>query len=106
MSEHTPGPWEIVRRESGGRVYRIEIHADINGGRGYKPVAQIPSGFANQEEDARLIAAAPTMLGILRGLVAELDSYEIDDIMLAEPLRLARAVIAQIDGGTPCKPGT
>lgn len=32
--------------------------------------------------------------GILHGLVAGLDSYEIDDPMLAEPLRLARGALA------------
>jgi len=44
-------------------------------------------------------AAAPTMHGILRALVAELDSYEVGDVMLAEPLRLAREVLAEIGGG-------
>lgn len=47
------------------------------------------------------MARATELYGVLHGLVAGLDSYEFDDLGVAEPLRVARALLAEIDGEAP-----
>jgi hypothetical protein len=58
MSEHTPGPWEIIQLPSG--EYRIDAK------RG--PLRVCPA-IAHGLADANLIAAAPEITDALRGLI-------------------------------------
>ena len=66
--EHTLGPWEVRPMTS---TYQIPIHADgvwigsVDAGR---------TGFAKEAEaNARLIAAAPDLLNLLRRIERHLD---------------------------------
>ncbi len=92
-STHTPGPWKTgstERSEAATVVYSEHPHshvltyvADCNTGHG-----SIQTAKAN----ARLIAAAPQMLALLR-IVANEAGVSRKDV------ETARALLAQIDGG-------
>jgi hypothetical protein len=67
---HTPAPWLIRDRTVGHppRRIAIEINAPIGIGTMEHPICRIPSGFTNQDDDARLIAAAPELLKVVKEL--------------------------------------
>lgn len=93
MSAHTPGPWRI-----GGTEKRV-IFAD-NG----DVVARIAC-YGEQSEtpeaekaNARLIAAAPELLGALRSCVMVMER-DLSGLQLIQPeLKEARAAIAKAEG--------
>jgi hypothetical protein len=96
MSGHTPGPWEIRRSKSG---YPYQIHAPngIDGPGGIKDVTRwasiaMPSS-PEGEANARLIAAAPSLLEALKELADLMDAtYEHDyvpDSFTTQPARTA-----------------
>ena len=62
--QHTPGPWEITK--SGTIFNRLEGYGNIG----------ILNGAA--EADARLIAAAPSLLSILKAIVRAKEENGID----------------------------
>ena len=121
-AKHTPGPWAITRSGSGeadslltrpdnGKPY-IE-HAHIDGpqrlnpqfkkgvavvylGDGWGPNGDCDGALAEQEANARLIAAAPCMLEALRGLLE--DKY-LSDPINADRMAAARAAIARATEG-------
>ena len=82
----TPGPWV----DSGNPEYEIY--------KGNKPIASvIPSFTAEDEANARLIAAAPEMFEVLSELLDTLEmskGYGFD-----EEYEKAREVLAKVDGG-------
>ena len=84
---HTPGPWH----DSGNTEYEIFCKAN-------KPIASvIPSFTAEDEANARLIAAAPAMYEVLSELLDTLEmskGYGFD-----EEYEKAREVLAKVEGG-------
>jgi hypothetical protein len=95
QGKHTPGPWEVKRSGSG---YPYQVHAP--NGNHVKDVTRwasisvpsLPEGEAN----ARLIAAAPDLLAIVRAV----DGHHAipADSHLGERIR---AAIAKATGETP-----
>lgn len=66
MAAHTPGPWVVVKSEAHAgnpESVRVDIHSL---GVAYSP-AHVASDI--MPEDARLIAAAPEMLDVLRDVL-------------------------------------
>lgn len=89
MRKHTPGPWSCWSTSNHAHDYRL-----------FKPNgAELPyvapgNDHSEARANARLIAAAPDMLDILR---AALDPERDDH---ADALNMARDLIKKIDGGT------
>ena len=116
---HTPGPWEVYSCEEGERHGQVFAPDGISDG---KTVCDLPKSKLIQPEDkrknhyfvhsaedeanARLIAAAPEMLKMLRDLSkvienlesigANLPYYFKDDMSMSDKLR---EVLAKVEGG-------
>lgn len=90
MSEFTPGPWRYWFEEG----YVGEI-TSANG--------KLVAGFDTEpnEADARLIAAAPELLGACELIVSAFDALKQGSAARNEPLQInaARAAIAKATGG-------
>lgn len=91
MSDHTPGPWEIV----------WESDADHSGPRRAASVGPVEpihdhwSGYTIcDEKDARLTAAAPELLAALRESLAN----DLDDFSREQARERARDAIAKAEG--------
>lgn len=108
MNKHTPGPWAQGRllmtsltqrwseeaREKADHEERCMVFADfrdLDEGRGRRRIA-----ICETEEDARLIAAAPDLLEMLKELAGEMASAY--DIIDEDRLIKARAVIEKATG--------
>lgn len=98
---YTPGPWTVVTQEdwhNGMHKWWWEIHVFEPGGIGSTCVAQVLD-----EDDARLIAAAPDLLQTLQ--LIEASPYNGEQILI-----LARAAIAKarlpLSDTTPGPDGT
>jgi len=90
-TQHTPGPWAYTDRPPGGPSDRWRISTSEPG---------VPHGWvANavcSEPDARLIAAAPDLLAVLKKWAQfTRDNYSDEDITWAEEMR---AAIAKAEG--------
>lgn len=97
----TPGPW-IIREHTVGHPPRrswIEINAPVDGGRMEHPICRIPTGFTNQDADARLISAATDLLAACQKLVDAADCQSMNQVY--DATELARAAIAKVKGGPP-----
>lgn len=97
-AKHTPGPWEAV-----GNLVRSPMHQPEGLPTGVQ-VAECRDGYflPHTEEakaNARLIAAAPELLGALEGLcsLAELRPGHLQDYKAA--VAAARSAIAKATGG-------
>jgi hypothetical protein len=71
MSEtkHTPGPWHMGAGNGVGRIFADDGRMRMgDGGTTLYPIATVCTGWDEAEDDAnaRLIAAAPAMLAALR----------------------------------------
>ena len=81
MSEHTPGPWAFVP-EKGAPPYEDETHYSVNAHHDEhsRPVATVNGdnavwlGPGEDIANARLIAACPDLLAVLKGCVADHDA--------------------------------
>lgn len=99
MNTHTPGPWEIVQMEH-GIVVRTESpkKTKYNASR-YAAIGGFdrsdPEQFAEALANARLIAAAPDLLGSLETI---LDCYNCQGTLLDEQIANACAAIAKAVG--------
>lgn len=72
---HTPGPWEVKRLiDKNGKPYSTlyECHIDLGPCMIWAPV-----GDAEQEANARLIAAAPDLLEACEKAMAEFEHWQI-----------------------------
>lgn len=95
MSAHTPGPWHMGAGNGAGCVFpefgrtRLE-----NGGTALYPIAQVNRGWNDAEDDAnaRLIAAAPELLAALQ----KIDANAAESVEWIR--RVARQAIAQAIG--------
>jgi hypothetical protein len=97
-TKHTPGPWSIARRGSGG--CRVESRDGLH-------VAGVSDGFFDDEAkefeaNARLIAAAPVMLDALRELAGVTENALAGDyceLATIEALAEAHEIIHRATGG-------
>lgn len=92
-TKHTPGPWAVERPYNEPGIYVTGANPRTS-----NPLicrlmdqAQAPEGEAN----ARLIASAPAMLGVIRDLVEDFGAMTGG----SESLDVARAILKHIDGG-------
>ncbi len=99
-SKHTPGPWKVQRRE--GYVGQWEVVSTCET---EWWIADAAPYNERQEENARLIAAAPELLEALEAVLywAELIAGDTTDKEAAAneeaSIALARAAIAKARGG-------
>lgn len=69
MSGHTPGPWKVwSEKDSTGRLIVLEICETEDRGR-HPQLATVASYWPEGEANARLIAAAPSLLEALRAMM-------------------------------------
>ena len=91
MSNHTPGPWQLLHGVLGVTVWA---------GDPAKPI--IVSDRSNRDEDAlangRLIAAAPDMLAVLKAIFPTPEDGYHRLQFSSEAEREARAAIAKAEG--------
>lgn len=97
MSAHTPGPWGwadrsddytaqiwVERAEDGEAIAEVLVDCDTKGRPSRKAVKE---AYAN----ARLIAAAPRMLALIKGMTEERMPYD-DEVVEA------RAILHDVEG--------
>ena len=82
MNKHTPGPWFV------------DAHNNVLAEGCLVAFPSVAAGLEKQEANARLIAAAPELLGALQKAVAR-QGFSNDE------LRDARAAITKAKGVTP-----
>lgn len=106
MGKHTPGPWQIKSYDG---ELRILDSTPIGSS---PPIADV-NMFLNGEANARLIAAAPEMLEVIKGLVARieegtlvrdlskdhLETWPLRMLELVKNLQAAQRIIARAEGG-------
>lgn len=109
MSEHTPGPWKCERLiDNDGNPYATSYLAHIDIG---PCMIWAPVGNAEQEANARLIAAAPETAAE-RDKLKEINKELLDALVYvmfrhvpfsnkADYANRARAVVAKATGVTP-----
>lgn len=102
MSQHPPGPWSV--REKSASLSILDEKS--------RTVATIPWSIYERKPEvadanARLIAAAPEMAGLLRQL-AEADERQPETVVIGsfawkiyELANRARALLATVDGAAP-----
>ena len=81
MSAYTPGPWHAGMGNGAGSIFSESGRVQLEkGGTTLYPIAQVNHGWNGAEDDAnaRLIAAAPELLAALQALVGEADLGELD----------------------------
>jgi len=83
--KHTPGPWEVA-----GNLVRTVPEASGGGMCGGFLIAEVPISDENRHPNARLLAAAPDLLGALEGLIM----FHLGEFQVAA----ARAAIAKAKG--------
>ena len=92
MSTHSPGPWTIANDADG---WDNIVDTDD------RRIAEVDSCSGGKDPDARLIAAAPDMLRLLRVLVPMSESGAEDKegwMVWNAALNEARELIARLDG--------
>lgn len=98
-TQHTPAPWHVGTGNGIGSIFpefgrtRLE-----NGGTTLYPIAQVNQGWsvAEDEANARLIAAAPDLLAALRNVIASYRANDPDS--MANAVNDAEAAIAKATG--------
>lgn len=108
---HTPGPWTVRKIPDESGRYWIDSDAVRRGKRIAGTLAECYStgcGDGTPEDNARLIAAAPYLLGVVRELIADCEAaYPHIDTLgdewpdLLETYIHAKAAIAKASGQTP-----
>jgi hypothetical protein len=106
--KHTPGPWRAVGGDELVFVSRPNIaHVGVTGGRAHDAPFVIvgnPGPKGSEEADARLIAAAPEMLAVLRdalelaNLAETLTGCRGDDDFVAAFKAKVEAAISKAEG--------
>lgn len=93
MTKHTPGPWRIAQQSSPfpwvieSELREDEIaHAPINSG----------NTHAEDQANARLIAAAPDLLEALEAVVASASPHPVEHPAMTKAWGIARAAIAKV----------
>lgn len=92
---HTPGPWWIEQRPQSEKY--PDLHDNLIMAK-YCGQDCVVASIDNSDEDARLIAAAPTMLQALKQYVEEADCERVYPRANCPILEKARAAIAAAEG--------
>jgi hypothetical protein len=87
--KHTPGPWEYIPGE--GSAFRPIVQRGVEGGFVVMGLTR-----CQEESDARLIAASPSLLKSLKMCVTALEMAGVGDSLICND---ARAAIAKATGG-------
>lgn len=85
MAKHTPGPWKTIPSPHGRKYQCVQFGAD-----------EMYTSLEMRAADARLVAAAPDLLAIVKSILGWADLCE-----CGEPFcrtTLARAAIAKAEG--------
>ena len=111
MTEHTPGPWRGVEQDGGTwALLSLSVHyGPILAGARFIDVNMGIGSVAENEANARLIAAAPELLDALHDTLAHFESiiariddgakiYPADRAALDARFRQARTVLAAAHG--------
>lgn len=71
LARHAPGPWRIEGQRAGGYIISWGVNSHSDGPEGYVGVfgPMFAGGSSSLAADARLIAAAPDMAGLLQNLL-------------------------------------
>ncbi len=64
MSKHTPGPWKVTH----DTPTACAVIQSLDSEAGFPMIAVMMRGLAESEADARLIAAAPLLMGLYEEL--------------------------------------
>ena len=97
-AKHTPGPW-VVGSDAGasgrmvGPMGEEEVCTVFGAGESNDPETR-PECLAN----ARLIAAAPEMLTVLKRMIAAFNADEIDPMVAFATIEQAQGTIARAEG--------
>lgn len=101
MSEHTNGPWEVVRTDAGIIVRTESAKKTRAGASRYAAIGGFdrsdPEQLAEALANAHLIAAAPKLLEALEAMV-EMYGPRDGEIVFDGPVYDAKAAIAQAKG--------
>jgi hypothetical protein len=89
-ASHTPGPWETSALSDGTQW-------TVCGPDGGDMIADL-TGNPNEENDARLISAAPELLAVLVRVTNELEHGGASMTAIRSMVQDARAAIAKADG--------
>ena len=73
---YTPGPWEVENCGVGKQANKLFIWPAKGTGHGFHAVATIHEYFGNKWANARLIAAAPELLALIRSYAT---TYPLDE---------------------------
>ena len=96
MSKHTPGPWGIG--DSDLPVSQLAVMSKANTGRKHSTIARVVNpDFVGMspfegEANARLIAAAPELLAVLRELDESADYWSEYDVPIGIVQRIKNAI--------------
>lgn len=101
---HTPGPWIITEQFLGDESGMVDKPATVGSLDNLTTVAEVCGGigWAEQNANARLIAAAPDLLTALKGLLDEF--WANGDRFSATVIDAAREAIAKAEGGDANSP--
>jgi hypothetical protein len=91
MSAHTPGPWELIQEGWDGQfIYGFDSR--VHGG-SKRFIAEVSLDFDGAEDNARLIAAAPDLLAVLK----KIRDYHVNHHVIFE----IDSAIKKATGGQP-----
>ena len=114
MAEHTPGPWLVEKREAatdagtdspgshGSQTHLNWSTSEIGGNVVAHIVVDGEIGQSEADANARLISAAPTLLNVVKLLVASWDCDEQEDTkyehLVDAAVGEARRVLDKLEG--------
>lgn len=102
MSKHTKGPWHVGVGNGEGSVFADEGRARMEqGGTTLYPICNVNRGWDDAEDaaNARLIAAAPELLALLREIHDAIAIGDGDFSPSGDWFRETAAAIAKATGG-------
>ena len=95
-AQHTPGPWSVEIDHHNNAPEYIRAYAD---GEMHDLASVLCDETGNATANARLIAAAPDMLGVLQAIAADIENRARLGLDAPAWYTRARAAIAKATGG-------
>lgn len=110
MKTHTPGPWHTGSGNGYGNIYADEGRMRMEtGGTTLYPIGTVYTGWdeAEDQANARLIAAAPELLAALKECLLTVEDYYrtlpddgyVQDVLMTSVIEPARAAIRRAEEG-------